>query len=97
MTGHARSRLADRAWATTGKDDWHEAFRAHPRIGESAPKVEAGAGKGWSAQEQAGMGVASGDVRSKMAEANRLYEARCGFTYIVCATGKSAEELLARG
>lgn len=85
---------SDRAWASTGQDDWHEAFRAHPRIGERA-KTSDGAGKGWSAQEQAGMGTAAEELRHAMAAANRAYEEKFGFLYIVCASGKSAEELLA--
>lgn len=86
---------AERAWSQLGPDDWKQAIAAHPRIGESAAPKEAGSQTGWSAKEQAGMRAASAEVRAKMSEANRLYEARFGFTYIVCATGKSAEELLA--
>jgi allantoicase len=84
----------DAAWASTGPKDWHEAFAAHPRIGERAAG-EPKAGAGWSAQEQAGMSAAQGETRRRMAEVNQAYEERFGFTYIVCATGKSADELLA--
>jgi allantoicase len=87
--------IAERAWSQTGPEDWRQAIAAHPRIGESAAPKEAGTQTGWSSKEQAGMRAASTEVRAKMSEANRLYESRFGFTYIVCATGKSAEELLA--
>jgi OHCU decarboxylase len=80
---------ADEIWRGLSTDDWLEAFRAHPRIGDSAPKSGS-----WSAQEQAGMTTAGSDLRAAMASANRAYEERFGFIYIVCATGKTAPELL---
>jgi OHCU decarboxylase len=49
----------------------------------------------WSDQEQAGVRLADNIVRDRLAEANRDYEARFGYIFIVCATGKSAEEMLA--
>ena len=88
---------ADSAWASTSADDWHEAFRAHPRIGEkkAAAAVRPDA-QAWSGSEQSGMNAADTKARSDMAEANRAYEERFGFVYIVCATGLSADELLSR-
>lgn len=41
------------------------------------------------------MSVATRTVRAELAEANRTYESRFGYIFIVCATGKSAEEMLA--
>jgi 2-oxo-4-hydroxy-4-carboxy-5-ureidoimidazoline decarboxylase len=87
---------ADKVWATTSEADWHEAFRAHPRIGES--KAQAGqsaTAKGWSSQEQAGAKSADEATKQALAEINRAYEQRFGFIYIVCATGKTADEMLA--
>ena len=78
------------------EDDLQEAFRGHPRIGES--KAAAGqteAEKRWSSQEQRGAASAGDEARRALAEVNRAYEARFGHIYLVCATGKSAEELLA--
>jgi OHCU decarboxylase len=49
----------------------------------------------WPALEQAGMNQASDDVRCRLIEANRDYEARFGYIFIVCATGKSAAGMLA--
>lgn len=83
---------ADRAFDELNRDDWLEAFAAHPRIGERA------AGDGmesrWSAQEQAGADEASPEILAELAEANRLYERRFGHVFLVCATGKSAFEML---
>jgi allantoicase len=87
---------ADEAWSSTGPDDWHEAFRAHPRIGESrAQAAQSATAQGWSSQEQSGTRNATEATRAALVEINRAYEARFGFIYIVCATGKSADELLA--
>jgi 2-oxo-4-hydroxy-4-carboxy-5-ureidoimidazoline decarboxylase len=87
---------ADEAWRATGPQDWAEAFAHHPRIGErhAAAPVSATAGA-WSAGEQ---GVAAGSgaaARAALAEANEAYERRFGRSYIVCAAGRSAEEMLA--
>ena len=87
---------ADDVWWSLDPDDWLEAFAHHPRIGEraSAAPQEARAAA-WSAGEQAGAADAPDDVQAALAAANRAYEARFGHIYIVCATGKSAEEMLA--
>jgi OHCU decarboxylase len=84
---------SDHVWQTLTSADYLEAFRAHPRIGERAA---AGSGQHsrWSADEQSGAGRATGDVRGALAEANDEYERRFGFIFIVCATGKSADEML---
>ena len=88
------SEVADREWAKMEETDWLEAFACHPRIGERAalgPKKSAT----WSEQEQAGTAGASSTAMRELAKANALYEQQFGFTYIVCATGKTAEEMLA--
>jgi 2-oxo-4-hydroxy-4-carboxy-5-ureidoimidazoline decarboxylase len=78
---------AVRIWRDLSHEDWLEAFRAHPRIGES--------GSAASQQEQAGMASAGDAMKAEMARANRDYEARFGWIYLVCATGRPAEEMLA--
>jgi 2-oxo-4-hydroxy-4-carboxy-5-ureidoimidazoline decarboxylase len=88
------SEAADREWSSMLEPDWLEAFVCHPRIGERklpAAPVRSGA---WSEQEQSGIKAASTSILRDLAEANALYEQRFGFTYIVCATGKSPDELL---
>ena len=87
---------ADEIWRSLGPDDWREAFSHHPRIGDTGsarPQSERGAA--WAAGEQAGVGDAADDVRRALADANREYERRFGYIYIVCATGRTADELLA--
>ena len=86
----------DEIWFGLDPEDWLEAFRAHPRIGErkAAPAQDARAAA-WSAQEQSRAADAGEDVAAALAEGNRAYEERFGHTYIVCATGKTAEEMLA--
>ncbi len=78
---------ADEAWSQCGPQDWHEAFSHHPRIGASV--------SGNEAQEQAGAQSASTSLKVQLADVNRRYEERFGHIYIVCATGKTAEEMLA--
>ena len=87
---------ADAVWWGVDASDWLEAFRSHPRIGErKAEAGQTGREKAWSAGEQAGMDAAAEATRAALAEGNRAYEARFGHIYIVCATGKSADEMLA--
>jgi len=81
---------ADQICASLEREDWLEAFVAHPRIGGVA-----GGGSDWLADEQSGMGSADDRVQQRLAEANREYEHRFGHIFIVCATGKSAGEMLA--
>ncbi len=78
---------AERIWWDIAPADWLEAFRAHPRIGEKA--------SGAAAQEQSSMQAASDDVRAELARANAEYEQKFGWIYIVCASGKSPEAMLA--
>jgi allantoicase len=97
---------AARVAETLGETDWLEAFAAHPRIGENprpglwpadGPKgtPNEGDARGWSTEEQSRVSEAARATLDALAEANRAYEARHGFRYIVCATGKSADEMLA--
>lgn len=80
---------AERIWRSLGPDDWREAFAAHPRIGEQRNAA------GWSAEEQARARSASDATRAALAAVNAEYEARFGFIFIVCATGKTGEAILA--
>jgi OHCU decarboxylase len=86
---------ADQAWANMQEPDWMQAFRAHPRIGERKVEHATAQSRQWSGQEQSAVDQAHAGILSELAAGNRLYEERFGFTYIVCATGKSAEEMLA--
>ena len=86
---------ADETWGSLEQMDWVEAFHTHPRIGEKGSEKQASVARQWSEQEQAGTHGARAKVLSELREANRAYEARFGYTFIVCATGKTAEEMLA--
>jgi 2-oxo-4-hydroxy-4-carboxy-5-ureidoimidazoline decarboxylase len=89
------SEAADRNWNEMGEADWLEAFACHPRIGERKAVHASAQSVAWSRQEQASAAAATEHILSELAAGNALYEARFGFTYIVCATGKSAVEMLA--
>ncbi len=85
-----------RIWGALGAADWDEAFRAHPEIGgKKAEGPQTMKSASWSAGEQAKVPLASEATRTALAEVNALYRERFGRIYIVCASGKSAEELLA--
>ncbi len=80
---------ADAAFAQLGDADILEAMSHHPRIGDLARASAS------DAQEQAGAARADDDIKATLADGNRAYEARFGFIYLVCATGKTGAELLA--
>ena len=84
---------ADEVWWALPRSAWQEAFDSHPRIGEKKAKAATGKSLAWSHGEQA---AANPDERTQaeLAEANRTYEQKFGRIFIVCATGKSAAEML---
>jgi len=87
---------SDEIWNSLATRDWIEAFSRHPRIGER--KAAAGAiaqSAAWSSEEQRNVAAAGEADHAALAEANREYEQRFGRVFIVCATGKSASEMLA--
>lgn len=86
---------AEKIWQNLEAEDWLEAFASHPKIGakKGVPHQTAQSAK-WSKGEQSGTNTAADSVRTELEEANRLYENKFGFIFIVCATGKSAEEML---
>jgi OHCU decarboxylase len=90
----ALHRAADSVWWKLGREDWLEAFSHHPQIGDK-PASGSESAQRWAAGEQDGARAASDDVKTRMARANRAYFEKFGYIYIVCATGKSAEGMLA--
>ena len=87
--------IGRRVWNELPREDWLEAFRAHPKIGEKRAEKDTGAeARAWSEGEQARAREASDETLDALAEANHVYEERFGFIFIVCATGKSADEML---
>lgn len=85
---------AGQIWRDLGEADWREAFSRHPKIGASLSGATDPPSR-WSEQEQAAARTASSDLLRALESANERYEARFGYIFIVCATGKSAEEMLA--
>ena len=75
-------------WRGLSESDWLEAFSHHPKIGDRRAS-------GVASREQSGVASASEDIVRQLADANREYEARFGYIFIICATGKSAISMLA--
>jgi len=80
---------SDAIWSALDRDDWLEAFAAHPRIGARAGGSPGSAQ--WSSQEQAGVTDTS---RARLARLNEDYEQRFGYIFIICASGKTGDEML---
>jgi 2-oxo-4-hydroxy-4-carboxy-5-ureidoimidazoline decarboxylase len=82
------SATAERLWWSLDAADWLEAFAAHPRIGDRPTSA-------WSAEEQSAASSPTDDVRARLVRGNQQYEMKFGYTFLVCATGQSAVDLLA--
>jgi 2-oxo-4-hydroxy-4-carboxy-5-ureidoimidazoline decarboxylase len=86
---------ADSIWWSLESSDWFAAFRGHPKIGErKAAEQVAAQSRAWSDAEQSGIRDAAEGTAQALAEGNREYEQRFGYIFIVCATGKTATEML---
>ena len=86
---------ADDVWWSLQPSDWLEAFQSHPKIGErKATAAVSEQSRQWSGQEQAGVSNASRDTVDSLTALNQAYEEKFGFIFIICATGKSSEEML---
>ena len=87
---------ADDIWWSLKPEDWLEAFRSHPKIGEKkAARNASEQSRTWSEQEQAGTRNAAPETEQALADLNKEYEQKFGYIFIVCATGKGSEEMLA--
>jgi len=87
---------SDEVWRSLSPRDWLEAFLSHPRIGESSAKAPLTAqSAAWSRQEQGKASSFDQEVKAALTAANLAYEEKFGHIFIVCATGKSAVEILA--
>ena len=86
---------AARNWHSCSENDWKEAFTHHPKIGDLHSLQQKFATTGqWAAGEQAGAIDASTVILQAFSKGNQLYEDKFGYIFIVCATGKSAPEML---
>lgn len=87
---------AQRAWRALPHDQLAEAVAHHPRLGEARAAAELSArASDWSAREQAGAHAAGDEVRRALAAGNLEYERRFGHTFILCAGGRGADDMLA--
>lgn len=86
---------AEMIWYSCREKDWLEAFSHHPKIGDTASlEKKFATTKEWSGEEQKSVTTAGKETIQRLAEGNRVYEKKFGFIFIVCATGKSAKEML---
>ena len=86
---------AEEQWFKCSESDWKEAFSHHPKIGDTASlKKKFSSTAQWASGEQSGVNAASQQTIEALAEGNRKYEDKFGYIFIVCATGKTAEEML---
>lgn len=87
---------AEEVWFKLLPNDWLEAFTHHPKIGDlNSLRAKFASTRQWAEGEQASVSTASEEVLRALAEGNAAYERKFGYIFIVCATGKSAEEMLA--
>jgi len=86
---------SDAVWAGLPEDDWREAFDSHPRIGQSHARAATAESLAWSTEEQRAAVSPDETAKLALAERNRQYEERFGRIFIVCASGRSAAEILA--
>jgi len=92
----AALRVARAEWFALSREDWLEAFTHHPQIGEIEElRRRFPATHQMSAREQSGVNDASLETLTALAEANRAYLEKFGYIFIVCASGKTAAEMLA--
>lgn len=90
------SAKAKQVWWSLDPRDWLEAFHSHPKIGEKkAAEPTSDQSKRWSEAEQAAVSSGAPETLQALADLNRKYEEKFGYIYIVCAAGRSSEEMLA--
>lgn len=88
--------IADKSWSDCEEKDVLQAFEGHPKIGDvNSLKAKYAKTRDMAGHEQSGAAVASEEILNALAQGNQAYEARFGYIFIVCATGKSANEMLA--
>jgi len=95
-SSEALYQAADAVWSSLHQSDYLEAFSHHPQIGADVDTLRQKfrATARWSSEEQASVGDADAPTLIALRDENALYLARFGFIFIVCATGKSATEML---
>jgi 2-oxo-4-hydroxy-4-carboxy-5-ureidoimidazoline decarboxylase len=88
-------KTAEEQWYKCSEKDWLEAFEHHPKIGHiNSLKKKYANTVGWASNEQSGVNAASDEILQALVKGNDDYEKKFGYIFIVCATGKSAGEML---
>lgn len=88
--------VSDQLWFALEKSDWLEAFSSHPKIGDvDSLRKKFATTQAWASSEQSGVKGADDSVLEALNEGNQAYESKFGYIFIVCATGKTAEQMLA--
>ena len=85
---------SDKVWRSLPESDWQQAFDSHPRIGEQKAKSATQQSATWSEDEQSAAQL-DAETQQKLLAANKKYEAKFGHIFLICATGKSANEIFA--
>jgi 2-oxo-4-hydroxy-4-carboxy-5-ureidoimidazoline decarboxylase len=87
---------SEEQWFDCSADDWKEAFSHHPKIGDTESlKKKFAATAEWAGNEQSGVTAASPQTLEELVKYNKEYEEKFGYIFIVCASGKTADEMLA--
>lgn len=86
---------AEEKWFECSQKDWKEAFEHHPKIGDvTSLKQKSTAAKQLAENEQAGVNTAPNSTLQELSKYNSEYEDKFGYIFIVCAAGRSADEML---
>jgi allantoicase len=87
--------VANKTWSALAREDWLEAFLHHPQIGETRSKAKQSVNAShWSAKEQSSAQKAAPEVLESLAAQNRAYAEKFGYVFLICATGKTSDEIL---
>jgi 2-oxo-4-hydroxy-4-carboxy-5-ureidoimidazoline decarboxylase len=93
--GSALRDSAEEAFEALGRNDWLTIFRSHPAIGAAKARAkQTVTAREWAAGEQALAQKASAETLAVLGAANQAYEATFGHVFLICATGKSSEQIL---
>jgi len=88
-------KASDEIWSQVSRDDILEAFNHHPQIGDiDSLKKKFASTSNWAENEQKGTSEASDSILTALKDGNKAYLDKFGFIFIVCATGKSAKQML---
>jgi 2-oxo-4-hydroxy-4-carboxy-5-ureidoimidazoline decarboxylase len=87
--------FSDKIWAKLSSTDYLEAFTHHPQIGDiDSLKKKFASTANWAGDEQQGTSDACDEILQRLKQGNQDYLNKFGFIFIVCATGKTAQEML---